>query len=139
MSQSPSVISPNLSNAREQPTLGPPSPTRSHSDARGDASVLPPVASAPSPVLSESHRSGPVQCSREQEHVVGSVAELLPADKLAELLASFSTPEPLQEVANEQSPTQRSVAAHLSVVEQLTAQEIAVIGVDARAKALAPT
>ena len=39
------VVSPTLSNAREQPTLDPPPPSRSHSDARQEARSEAPVFS----------------------------------------------------------------------------------------------
>lgn len=49
ISQHPDVVSSTLSNAREQPTPDRLPLARSHSDARGDASVLP-----KQPVWSES-------------------------------------------------------------------------------------
>ena len=131
------VVSPTLSS-QQLPALDPLSPACSHPDARGDASGASRVAPVPSSVSSRSVASGSLQCSREQEDIFGSVAEHLPPEKYAELLAAFTSPSKSLNQQTVDEP-QQSIVADRAVAARLAQKEASVARVEPRVKAVSLT
>ena len=137
----PDVVFTDPPLAPPSTALDPPLQT-SHSDAANPALVLSPVVSSPS--ASPSRPS--LQCSREQEDMLGSLVDTLSPPTMAKLLSTFAIAPaaPAQPTTSQPSKptpppqTTDSVAADRQMAVNLAAIDATVARVDDRAKKSVP-
>ena len=125
----------NLANpdqSSQQPVLDSPSLIDSRSDARGQASVPSPAASASS---SGASGGSNLACTPEQQHALGVAADYLPPEQLSNLLSAFSAQPEVVDPPSAQPLSEADAA----LAKNLAVHDAAVARVDAHPRALSPT